>query len=150
MEIVAIVDPPRAGLPKKVISVLRSNSAIESLIYVSCDSSNKMAQGNIVDLIKDQSKSLRGSPFVVAKAQPVDLFPHTPHHELVFLLLRGGALERFELEESETRKRLELEEKQGIEEEFGEKNNDNLEENRVIEGDFLVKNTETPEAMNGE
>ena len=45
------------------------------LIFVSCDSSNKMAQGNIVDLCKPQSKSLRGDPFRVALAKPVDLFP---------------------------------------------------------------------------
>ena len=34
-----------------------------------------MAQGNIVDLCKPQSKSLRGDPFRVALAKPVDLFP---------------------------------------------------------------------------
>ena len=100
MEVVAIVDPPRAGLPKKVLSVLRANDQIESLVFVSCDSGNKMAQGNIVDLTRDSSKSLRGRPFRIAHAQPVDLFPHTPHFELVFLLLRGKALDRFLQEES--------------------------------------------------
>ena len=99
MEIVAIVDPARAGLPKKVISVLRASGEIESLVYVSCDSSNKLAQGNIVDLCRDTSKSLRGSPFRVVKAQPIDMFPHTPHFELVVLLLRGEALKRYEEEE---------------------------------------------------
>ena len=63
MNIVAIVDPPRAGLHKRVLSVLRSVEPIESLVYVSCDSSNKMAQGNLVDLCRDSSKSLRGPPF---------------------------------------------------------------------------------------
>ena len=63
MELVAIVDPPRAGLHKRVLSVLRGVEAIESLVYVSCDSSNKMAQGNLVDLCRDSSKSLRGPPF---------------------------------------------------------------------------------------
>jgi len=95
---VAIVDPPRGGLPKKVISVLRGNAGIESLVYVSCDSSNKLAQGNLVDLCRDSSNSLRGRPFRIVKCQPVDLFPHTPHFELVFLLLRGNALERWEKE----------------------------------------------------
>ena len=38
--------------------------------------------------------------FRVVRAQPVDLFPLTPHHELVFLLLRGEARKRFEERES--------------------------------------------------
>ena len=63
MNIIAIVDPPRAGLHKRVLSVLRSVEPIESLVYVSCDSTNKMAQGNLVDLCRDSSKSLRGPPF---------------------------------------------------------------------------------------
>ena len=36
----------------------------------------------------------------MVRAQPVDLFPLTPHHELVFLLLRGEARKRFEKRES--------------------------------------------------
>ena len=46
------------------------------------------------------------------RSQPVDLFPQTPHHELVFLLLRGEALKRFEeLEkiEKENREKMEVE-----------------------------------------
>ena len=42
----------------------------------------------------------------------MDLFPQTPHHELVFLLLRGEALKRFEeLEkiEKENRDKMEVE-----------------------------------------
>ena len=38
--------------------------------------------------------------FRVVRAQPVDLFPLTPHHELVFLLLRGEARKRFEEREN--------------------------------------------------
>ena len=60
---VAIVDPPRAGLNKKVIGVLRYNELIESLVYISCDSSNDNAQGNIVDLCRDTSNSLPGKPY---------------------------------------------------------------------------------------
>ena len=36
----------------------------------------------------------------MVRAQPVDLFPLTPHHELVFLLLRGEARKRFEEREN--------------------------------------------------
>lgn len=34
------------------------------------------------------SKQLRGEPFVAKKAMAVDLFPHTPHTELVILFER--------------------------------------------------------------
>ena len=40
----------------------------------------------------------------------MDLFPQTPHHELVFLLLRGEALKRFEeLEKIEKQNRDKME-----------------------------------------
>ena len=41
--------------------------------------------------------------FSVVRAQPVDLFPLTPHYELVFLLLRGEARKRFEVQENEVK-----------------------------------------------
>jgi tRNA/tmRNA/rRNA uracil-C5-methylase (TrmA/RlmC/RlmD family) len=34
------------------------------------------------------TKRFKGTPFVVRKAVPVDLFPQTPHCELVLLLER--------------------------------------------------------------
>ncbi|KAK6625257.1 hypothetical protein RUM43_005551 [Polyplax serrata] len=60
-EIVAIVDPPRAGLP--------------------CD--HRKAVKNFVDLGRATSKIYKGEPFLPVKAIPVDLFPHTPHCELI-------------------------------------------------------------------
>ena len=57
-------------------------------------------------------KNLIKNIFRVVRSQPVDLFPQTPHHELVFLLLRGEALKRFEeLEkiEKENREKMEVE-----------------------------------------
>ena len=60
---VGILDPPRGGMPLKVISTLRRTAKIESLVYVSCDASNNMAQGNIVSLCRDASNSLPGEPF---------------------------------------------------------------------------------------
>lgn len=43
---------------------------------------------NWVDLMRPCSKVMRGVPFVVKKAISVDLFPHTPHVELVLLFER--------------------------------------------------------------
>lgn len=85
-DIVAIVDPPRQGLHNKVIKTLRSTSGINKLVYVSCNPEGALQ--NFVDLGRPASNSYKGAPFVPVKAVPVDMFPHTPHCELVLLLER--------------------------------------------------------------
>ena len=50
--------------------------------------------------------------------QPVDLFPLTPHHELVFLLLRGDARKRFEERERDDQKEKNVKEEEKVEEEM--------------------------------
>ena len=56
----------------------------------------------------------------------MDLFPQTPHHELVFLLLRGEALKRFEeMEKIEKEKRDKMEvENEGVKKETEETSGD--------------------------
>lgn len=88
--IVAIVDPPRAGLQTKSIQQLRNNEKIKRLVYISC--SPAQALKNFVDLCKNCSKTMKGDPFVPKVAVPVDLFPHTPHCELVVLFERISAI----------------------------------------------------------
>ncbi|KAG5667781.1 hypothetical protein PVAND_015751 [Polypedilum vanderplanki] len=85
-EIVAIVDPPRAGLTTKSIMQLRNSTKIKKLIYVSC--SPKQVIKNFVDLSKNCSKTMKGEPFVAKIARAVDMFPHTDHCELVVLFER--------------------------------------------------------------
>lgn len=84
--VVAIVDPPRAGLQTKSIQQLRNASKIKRLVYISC--SPAQAIKNFVDLCKNCSKTMKGDPFVPMVAVPVDMFPHTPHCELVVLFER--------------------------------------------------------------
>ncbi|XP_078483580.1 tRNA (uracil-5-)-methyltransferase homolog A isoform X1 [Ciona intestinalis] len=86
LNLVAVVDPPRCGLHAKVIKVIRQCPAIQYLIYVSC--SVDQAKTNFVDLCRPQSKRLNGPPFKPMLAQPVDLFPHTKHCEVVLLFKR--------------------------------------------------------------
>jgi hypothetical protein len=43
-------------------------------------------------LCRPASKNYQGTPFQLIQAQGVDLFPQTPHMEVVLLLLRGRAL----------------------------------------------------------
>ncbi|XP_063974795.1 tRNA (uracil-5-)-methyltransferase homolog A-like [Diachasmimorpha longicaudata] len=85
-DVVAIVDPPRAGLQQQAVLALRKSKSLKRLIYISCDP--KAAVKNLVDLARPTSKQYTGDPLVPVKAVPVDMFPHTNHCELVFLLER--------------------------------------------------------------
>lgn len=112
--IVAIVDPPRVGLHPTVTKVLRTHPALRRLVYISCNpdslvanaielctpSADKTEKGNqknnrgwknmsSASLARQRAKSMPNSkPFIPIKAMAVDLFPHTPHCELVMLLER--------------------------------------------------------------
>ncbi len=75
-----VVDPPRAGLHPKAAGALLG-LAPARLVYVSCN---------------PESAARDLAPFVTAgysvvRARPIDLFPHTPHVELVLSLVRGPA-----------------------------------------------------------
>ncbi|KAJ8676069.1 hypothetical protein QAD02_011855 [Eretmocerus hayati] len=87
---VAIVDPPRAGLHQKAIMSLRKAKKLEKLIYISCDP--KAAMKNLIDLARPNSRSFHGEPLVPVKAAPVDMFPHTKHCELILYLERVSLL----------------------------------------------------------
>ncbi|XP_018561203.1 tRNA (uracil-5-)-methyltransferase homolog A [Anoplophora glabripennis] len=80
-EVVAIVDPPRAGLHQKAILQIRKISKISKVIYIACNPA--LALKNFVDLGRPESKTVHGEPFVPVKAVPVDMFPYTKHCELV-------------------------------------------------------------------
>ncbi|XP_063820786.1 tRNA (uracil-5-)-methyltransferase homolog A [Pseudophryne corroboree] len=83
---VAIVDPPRAGLHSKVIIAIRRAEHLKRLIYVSCNP--KAALNNFVDLCRAPSNRVKGRPFRPVRAVTVDLFPQTPHCELLILFER--------------------------------------------------------------
>ncbi|XP_047572336.1 tRNA (uracil-5-)-methyltransferase homolog B isoform X4 [Lutra lutra] len=87
--IVAVVNPARAGLHYQVVRAIRNCRAIHTLIFVSCKPHGE-ATRNIIELCcpPDSAKKLLGEPFVLRKAVPVDLFPHTLHCELVLLFTR--------------------------------------------------------------
>lgn len=72
-----IVDPPRAGLDKRVVEYLKA-AAPRQVIYVSCDPST---------LARDCKRLVDGG-FRVESIQPFDLFPQTYHLENVVLLSR--------------------------------------------------------------
>lgn len=72
---IIVIDPPRAGLPKKLISKLPTSS-FKRLIYVSC---NPATFARDLKLFKKQG-------IYAEKIQPIDMFPYTHHIEAVALL----------------------------------------------------------------
>lgn len=71
---VIIVDPPRAGLHPKAVKRL-IDIGPKRLVYVSC---------NPASFSRDAEKLTSGG-YELASVQPVDMFPHTMHIELVSL-----------------------------------------------------------------
>jgi 23S rRNA (uracil1939-C5)-methyltransferase len=76
---VAIVDPPRAGLAGKALKRVGEVGA-PRLVYVSC---------NPTTLAGDVKVLASQWGYRLEHAQPVDMFPHTPHVETVTLLTRS-------------------------------------------------------------
>ena len=76
---VIITDPPRAGMSQDVVKQIIASGA-DRIVYVSC---NPATQARDLEWLSGH--------YVLAKVQPVDMFPHTHHVESVALLIRRGA-----------------------------------------------------------
>jgi 23S rRNA (uracil1939-C5)-methyltransferase len=81
-----IVDPPRAGMHKKLIKMLR-RMAPRHICYVSC---NPQSQVPDLEALCAKAKSEAGEvgTYRVRHLQPVDMLPHTPHIETIAWLER--------------------------------------------------------------
>ncbi|MCF0244022.1 MAG: 23S rRNA (uracil(1939)-C(5))-methyltransferase RlmD [Bacteroidaceae bacterium] len=73
---VIITDPPRAGMHQDVINVIL-NAKPKRIVYVSCNPATQARDLQLLD-----------ADYKVAKVQPVDMFPHTPHVENVVQLVK--------------------------------------------------------------
>ena len=80
---VVIVDPPRAGLAGKALRRLGKLGA-RRIVYVSC---NPTTLASDVKALRDEYG------YELRRARPVDMFPHTPHVEVVALLERREGAE---------------------------------------------------------
>jgi len=69
-----VVDPPRPGLSKRVKSILLDLS-VNKIIYISCNPNT---------LYEDLKILLKF--YKIKKIVPIDMFPHTPHIEVVCVL----------------------------------------------------------------
>jgi 23S rRNA (uracil1939-C5)-methyltransferase len=76
---VVIADPPRAGMHPRVIQKVLE-LAPQRIVYVSCNPST----------FARDVKEMCAHDYSLEKVQPVDMFPHTAHCEVVGLLARRG------------------------------------------------------------
>jgi 23S rRNA (uracil1939-C5)-methyltransferase len=74
---VVVVDPPRAGLSKKVVRRLIECEA-KRVVYVSCNPTT----------LAPNAAQLTEAGYRLRRVRPVDMFPQTPHIECVALLER--------------------------------------------------------------
>ena len=70
---ILIIDPPRGGMHPKLIDVV-ANLSPKTIVYVSCNPATQ---------VRDIRMLLEKSPYTIDHIQPVDMFPHTPHIEVV-------------------------------------------------------------------
>jgi 23S rRNA (uracil1939-C5)-methyltransferase len=74
---VVVVDPPRAGLSKKVVRRVIECGA-RRIVYVSCNPTT----------LAPNADQLASAGYRLGRVRPVDMFPQTPHIECVALLER--------------------------------------------------------------
>jgi 23S rRNA (uracil1939-C5)-methyltransferase len=74
---VVVVDPPRAGLSKKIVRRLLECEA-RRIVYVSCNPTT----------LAPNAAQLGEAGYTLRRVQPVDMFPQTPHVECVAVLER--------------------------------------------------------------
>jgi 23S rRNA (uracil1939-C5)-methyltransferase len=74
-----ILDPPRQGCPKPVLSAVFDDIAPTRAIYVSCNP----------EMLAAELPIIMNAGYRVEKIEAVDMFPHTDHIEAVVSLARG-------------------------------------------------------------
>ena len=77
---VIVVDPPRAGLSKKMVRRLLEARA-RRVVYVSCNPTT----------LAPNAAQMAAEGYRLVKVRAVDMFPHTPHIECVALIEREDA-----------------------------------------------------------
>ena len=132
-EIVAIVDPPRAGLHPDVIRALRTCKLLKRVIYVSCNPTGSLAQDALKLCVPPRKGTsyASGPPFHPVHAYPFDLFPETQHCEMVMVFERGGGGVGG-VEEEEKEEKREIEEKEEKREIFEGKDKEEKEEKKDL------------------
>ena len=82
--------PPRGGLHPSVVRALRTCRALKRIVYVSCSPTGSFIEDAVKLCAPQEGNSAfaRGPALRPVAAAIVDLFPSTPHAELVVLFER--------------------------------------------------------------
>ncbi len=73
-----ILDPPRQGCPKPVLSAVFERIAPARAVYVSCNP----------DMLAAELPAILDAGYAIERIEAVDMFPHTDHIETVVRLIR--------------------------------------------------------------
>jgi len=89
LEVVAVVDPSRAGLHPRLVDILRGRTQVLRIVYISC---------NVESMAEDVAKlgsstEEEADDFVPVRTVAVDSFPQTVHVEAIQLLERASIVE---------------------------------------------------------
>ena len=74
---IIVIDPPRMGATQKAIADIISFGA-RDIVYISCNPKT----------LAENIQQLQYAGYKLEKVMPVDMFPHTPHCEVVTLLVK--------------------------------------------------------------
>ena len=84
MRIVGILDPPRAGMGKDVITAMRRCKGLDHIIYVACSPAS--IQDNLLGLTLPATNKRKAPHFVIKEMYGFDLFPQTKHFEALYYM----------------------------------------------------------------
>ncbi|KAI5697098.1 hypothetical protein M8J75_005065 [Diaphorina citri] len=87
--LVAVLDPPRAGIHQRLATTLRASN-LERIVYLACDTKSVLSGFN--GLTFAPSKKFAKAPFLPVRVVPVDMFPYTRGVEWVILMQRWDTL----------------------------------------------------------
>ncbi len=74
-----ILDPPRQGCPKPVLSAVFQGIAPPRAVYVSCNP----------DMLAAELPAILNTGYRTERIEAVDMFPHTDHIETIVRLIRN-------------------------------------------------------------
>ena len=75
-----ILDPPRSGCPRRVLTAVFEAVAPPRVVYVSCNT----------DALASEWPAIAAAGYQVERLQAVDMFPHTMHIEVIVTFVRRG------------------------------------------------------------
>ncbi|KAA0158312.1 hypothetical protein FNF28_06288 [Cafeteria roenbergensis] len=81
---VVLANPPRTGLPGFAVATIRAAMRPRAIVYLSC---NPDTLARDAAALQDAGGA-EGAGYVLRSAQPVDMFPHSPHVETVAAFVR--------------------------------------------------------------